>query len=321
MRAVRFNHFGPPEVLKIVEVPKPVAREGELLVRVRAAGVNFFEVLMRADRYEVTPELPMILGVEVAGIVEAVGEEADAALIGAHVAVPLFALGRGEGYAEYVAVPGSSVIPIPDQLSFEAAASLMVQGLTALHMVRQAPPRGKAVLVHAAAGGVGSLLVQLAKREGAGSVIATASSAKKRSLARALGADSAIDYTADGWQETIREQASVDLIYDTIGGEVTRASLATLAPGGELVFAALGRFQLEATDLNAMFKKNQSLKGFALLPLLSETLSDDLSTLFSLAVSGALTIAEGASFPLDKAADAHRAIENRSVSGKVVLVP
>lgn len=321
MKAVRFDHFGPPEVLKVVEVPKAMPREGEVLVRVRTAGVNFFEVLMRANRYAVTPQLPMIPGVEVAGVVEAIGEGVDSAVIGARVAVPLFALGRGEGYAEYVAVPGASVISIPDALSFEAAVALMVQGLTALHMVRQAPPRDKTVLVHAAAGGVGSLLVQLAKREGAGSVIATASSEKKRSLSRTLGADAAIDYTAEGWQETLREKAPVDLIYDTIGGEVTRASLAALAPGGELVFAALGRFRLEVDDLNSMFEKNQTLKGFALLPLLSETLADDLSALFSLAVSGALIVAKGASFPLDKAADAHRAIESRGVSGKVVLVP
>ncbi|SCW53693.1 NADPH2:quinone reductase [Rhizobium mongolense subsp. loessense] len=321
MKAVRYDHFGPPEVLKVVELPKPAPREGDVLVRVRTAGVNYFEVLMRANRYAVTPELPMIPGVEIAGVVEAVGEGADPDVIGARVAVPLFALGRGEGYAEYVAVPRASVILIPDALSFETAVALMVQGLTALHMVRQAPPRDKTVLVHAAAGGVGSLLVQLAKREGAGSVIATASSEKKRSLARTLGADAAIDYTSEGWQEILRENAPVDLIYDTIGGEVTRASLAALAPGGELVFAALGRFRLEVADLNSMFEKNQTLKGFALLPLLTGTLADDLSALFSLAVSGGLFIAEGASFPLDKAADAHRAIESRGVSGKVVVVP
>lgn len=320
MKAVRFDHFGPPEVLKIVEVPKPVPRRGEVLVRVHAAGINFFEVLMRADRYAVTPELPMIPGVEAAGIVEAIGEGADLALLGSRVAVPLFTLGRGEGYAEFIAVPGASVINIPDALSFEAAVALMVQGLTALHMIRQASPRGKTVLVHAAAGGVGSLLVQLAKREGASSVIATASSEKKLALARALGADAAADYTAEGWQKALSDGTPVDLIYDTVGGEMTRASLAALAPGGELVFAALGRFRLEAADLNAMFDKNQSLRGFALLPLLPATLEGDLSALFSLAVSGALTIPDGASFPLEKAAEAHRAMESRSVIGKVVLV-
>lgn len=183
MKAVQFTRFGPPDVLELVELPVPEPGPGEVLVRVHAAGVNFFEVLMRADRYAVTPNLPMFPGIEVAGTIERAGPGADRSLIGTRVAVPLFAIGRGSGgYAEFVAVDGGAVVQLPDAVSFEAAAALMVQGLTALHLLRRSPVKGKIVLVNAAAGGVGSLLVQLARRDAASLVIAAASSNEKRGL-------------------------------------------------------------------------------------------------------------------------------------------
>lgn len=320
MKALRFDRFGPPEVLSLSDVPKPRPEMGEVLVRVYAAGVNFFEVLMRADRYAVTPELPMMPGVEVAGVVEAIGVGVPADMIGTRVAVPLFALGQGGGYAEYVTASAAAVVPVPDALSFADAVALMVQGLTALHLVRQSPPAGRAVLVHAAAGGVGSLLVQLAKRHGAARVIATASTGEKRSLALSLGADVAIDYSVTGWEAAAAAERP-DVIYDTIGGDVTHASLSALADGGALVFAALGRFSLGSPQLNAMFERNQSLKGFALLPLLGGTVAGDLRMLFELAVAGEIECLPATQFPLDQAAEAHRVIESRSVSGKVMLVP
>jgi NADPH2:quinone reductase len=187
MKAVQLSRFGPPDVLEIVEVPTPIPQPGEVLVRVRASGVNFFETLMREDRYAMTPELPMIFGVEVAGVIEALGDGVAASLLGARVAVPMFAVGRGSGgYAERLAIDAASVVPIPDELSFEDATALMVQGLTALHLVRQSPPVGKTVLVNAAAGGVGSLLVQLAKRAGAKLIVATASTNEKLDFARSI---------------------------------------------------------------------------------------------------------------------------------------
>jgi NADPH2:quinone reductase len=326
MKAVRFDRLGPPEVLEVVDVAIPAPGAGEVLVRVAAAGINFFEVLMRADRYAVTPDLPMIPGVEAAGIVEVLGEGADRSLLGARVAVPLFAFGGGGsgGYAEFVAADSTSVIRLPDAVGFEDAVASMVQGLTALHLIRCSPPQGKTVLINAAAGGVGSVLVQLARHEGAKSVIAAAGSEEKRMLALSLGADLAVDYTAPGWPSLLKTQTGggADLIYETVGVDVTRASLDALACGGELVFAALGRFQLDAGDLNRMFERNQSIRGFALLPLLSrETLASDLSMLFDLVAAGSLKITIGGRFPLHDAAAAHRAIERRIVSGKVVLMP
>lgn len=325
MKAVQFSRFGSPEVLETIEVPKPKPKAGEVLVHVRAAGVNFFEVLMRADRYAVTPPLPVFPGVEVAGIIEELGLGADPSLLGARVAVPLFAIGRGfGGYAEYVAIDIEDVMRLPDSLAFSDAVALMVQGLTALHMVRRSPPNGKIVLVTAAAGGVGSLLVQLARSEGADTVLAAAGSETKRQLALSLGADLAIDYAARDWAVSVKAETGgrgADIIYETVGGSIAKASLAALGPAGEILIAAMGRFSLDVADITLMLDANQSLKGFSLLPLIAATWRKDITHLFDLATSGVLKVTQGGSFPLEDAAVAHRAIEDRRIGGKVVLVP
>ncbi|MER9966099.1 zinc-binding dehydrogenase [Mesorhizobium sp. M0060] len=325
MRAIQLSRFGGPDVLEIVEVPKPGPQAGEVLVRVHAAGVNFFEVLMRADRYAVTPQLPMFLGVEATGIVEALGQGVDASLLGARVAAPLFASSRPfGGYADYVTIDASLAVPLPDALSFEDATALMVQGLTALHLSRQSPPSAKSVLVAAAAGGVGSLLVQLARRQGAGLVFAAAGSKAKLELALSLGADAAVDYSNADWPGRVREAAGgagVDIVYDIVGGPLTAAALEALAPCGEVVFAALGRYALGAPEMETMIGRNQSLRGFALLPLLSaDVLRASLSELFDLAAGGELVMTKGGSFPLDQASQAHRLLEERGATGKVVLI-
>nr|WP_250810815.1 zinc-binding alcohol dehydrogenase family protein [Neorhizobium tomejilense] len=319
MKAVQFSRFGPPEVFEVVDMPVPEPAAGEVLIRVRAAGVNFFEVLMRADRYAVTPSLPMVPGVEVAGVVEAVGAGVAPQWLGQRVAVPLFALGRGAGgYAEYLTVEAGGLVPVPDGLAFEDATALMVQGMTALHLLRQNPVSGKRVLVTAAAGGVGSLLIQLMRHGGAETIIAAAGSEIKRAIALSLGADIAVDYTRPGWAE----QAGADIVFDLVGGDMSKARVAALRPGGRLVFAAMGRFSLGDADIQAMLAANQSLQGFSLLPLLDrETLASDLVSLFGLAEKGELKVLKGGVFPLIAAAAAHRAIENRETAGKVVLLP
>ncbi|QPC91330.1 zinc-binding dehydrogenase [Mesorhizobium sp. INR15] len=326
MRAVQFSRFGGPDVLEVVDLPTPQPQAGEVLVRVHAVGINFFEVLMRGDRYAVTPQLPMVPGVEAAGVVEAVGQGVDKGLLGTRVAAPLFMSKRPYGgYADYVTIDASLAVPLPDALSFEDANALLVQGLTAFHLSRQSPPRGKSVLVSAAAGGVGSLLVQLARRDGASRIIAVAGGTAKLDLALSLGADAAIDYSEPDWMAQVKEAtggAGVDIVYDTVGGLLTAASLQALAPGGELVFAALGRYAIGASDLEAMIGRNQSLRGFALLPLLSPgAINASLSSLFQLAASGALVVPRGSRFPLEQAGEAHRLLEERRSTGKVVLVP
>ena len=329
MRAVQFSRFGGPEVLEAVDVPTPAPKAGEVLVRMAAAGINLFETLMRQNRYAVTPQLPMIPGVEVAGIVEAQGDGVAAPAIGSRVAVPLFAFGRQDGgYAEYVAIDAAAAIPLPDGLSFADATALLIQGLTALHLVRRSPPMGKTVLVNAAAGGVGSLLLQLARRAGATRVIAAASSERKLELARSLGADVGVDYAKPDWTTKVKEAtggAGPDIIYELVGGDVTGACLDLLAPRGKLViFGALNiqAFALGVPELKGMIFKNQSLRGFALLPLLTpQGLKADLAELFGLAVRGELKVVQGGSFPLDQAAAAHDALESRKTTGKVVLAP
>ncbi|SIT56672.1 NADPH:quinone oxidoreductase [Mesorhizobium prunaredense] len=326
MRAIQLSRFGGPDVLDIIEMPKPEPQAGEVLIRVHAAGVNFFEVLMRGDRYAVTPQLPMVLGVEAAGTVEALGHWVDISLAGTRVAAPLFASKRPlGGYADYVTIDASLAVPLPDALSFEDATALMVQGLTAFHLLRQSPPAGKSVLVTAAAGGVGSLLVQLAKRQGASAVIAVAGSRAKLNLALSLGADAAFDYGMSDWSARVREAAGgagFDIIYDIVGGSMTAAALNALAPCGEMVFAALGRYAIGASELEAMITRNQSLRGFALLPLLSaDRLRASLSELFQLVAGGQLAVTQGGRYPLDQANEAHRSLEERRSTGKVVLIP
>ncbi|BCH26490.1 NADPH:quinone oxidoreductase [Mesorhizobium sp. L-8-3] len=325
MKAILFSRFDGPDALEVVDVQKPLPGRGEVLVRVRASGINFFETLMLRNRYAVTPDLPIIPGVEIAGEIEAVGDDVRTPEVGTRVAVPMFAVGRGAGgYAEYVAVEASSAVPLPDGLSFEDAVALLVQGLTALHLIRRSNPTGKTVLVNAAAGGVGSLVVQLAAGAGATRVIAAASSAEKLELARSLGAHVGVDYTHPDWADQVREinGGGVDIVYEMIGGAHTKASLAALAPRGELAFGALGRFDLAPADLEAMFSANQSIKGFALLPLLNaNSLKADLAGLFRRGADGTLKLLPASPFPLERASEAHRAMESRRSTGKLVLIP
>ncbi len=329
MKAIQINRFGGPDRLIPTDVAKPLPRPGEVLIRVRAAGVNFFETLQRQDRYGATPVLPMIPGVEIAGTIEALGEGAPGFQLGERVAVPLFAAGIfSGGYAEYVAVDAAHVVVLPPGLLFETAAALMVQGLTALHLVRQTQPAGKTVLINAAAGGVGSLLVQMAKRAGAKRVIAAASSQPKLALARDLGADAGVNYMQPHWGAQVRAEtggAGPDVIYESVGGDVTLTSLELLAPSGRIVlFGALNTRDpgLDMSQLQNLIFSNQSLVGFSLLPLLAAAeIKADLATLFDLAERGELTVLSGGRFPLEQAAAAHEALESRRSAGKIVLVP
>lgn len=330
MRQVQFRRFGGPEVLQVVEMPTPHPARGQALVRVRAAGINFAETLMRQNRYAVTPELPAVPGTEIAGTIESLGDgPGNGFAPGARVAAPLFATGAMVGgYADHVVVDTSLLVPLPDGLSFDAATALMIQGLTALYLTRQIPPTGKSVLVTAAAGGVGSLLVQLAKRGGAKTVVAAASSEGKLDFARSLGADAGVDYTRPEWVDEARaasDGAGPDIIYEFAGGDITKGCFAALARGGELVvYGALNiqGFQFGVPDLVSLIFKNQSLTGFALPTLLTaDSLTAGLTELFELAVRGNLKVKIGGIYPLEGAAEAHRALEGRGTTGKLVLAP
>ena len=328
MKAVQISRFGGPEVLETVELPTPAPGAGQLLVRVGASGVNLADALTRMDRYAVTPPLPAVLGAEAAGVVEALGAGVDGFAIGQRVATPLFANNRLGAYAEFVVIDANLAVPLPDAISFEQAAALMIQGITALTLTRQAPPKGKTVLVNAAAGGVGSLLVQLAKHAGARMVIAGASTPNKLDFVRALGADGGVNYTSPGWAEELRRIADgngPDIIYESVGGEVTAASLGALAPQGQIViYGALNiqSFQLGVPELLGLIFKNQSLTGFAFAPLLTpEGLRSGLAELFDLVNRGELVVTTGGRYPLTEASKAHSALEGRGTTGKLILTP
>lgn len=328
MKAVQINRFGGPEVLETVELPTPAPGAGQLLVRTGAIGVNLADALTRQDRYAVTPPLPAILGAEAAGVVEALGAGVDGFAIGQRVAAPLFANNSLGAYAEFVVIDANLAVPLPDAISLDQAAALMIQGITALTLTRQAPPKGKTVLVNAAAGGVGSLLVQLAKHAGARMVIAGASTPNKLDFVRALGADGGVNYTSPGWAEELRritDGNGPDIIYESVGGEVTAASLGALAPQGQIViYGALSvqSFQLGVPELLGLIFKNQSLTGFAFAPLLTPaTLRSALTALFDLVIKGELVVTIGGRYPLAEASKAHSALEGRGTTGKLILTP
>jgi len=326
MKAVQISRFGGPEVLEVVELPTPIPGPGQLLVKVRSIGVNLADTLTRMNRYAVTPPLPAILGAEAAGVVEAKGADVRGFAIGQRVAAPLFVASGFGAYAEFVVIDAGLAVLLPDEISFEQAAALPIQGLTALYLTRQAPPKGKTVLITAAAGGVGSLLVQLAKRAGARAVIAGASSAQKLEFARSLGADAGVNYTNQNWIDALRGLTGgngPDIIYESVGHEVTKASLAALAPLGQIViYGALNiqSFQLGVPELLGLIFKNQSLTGFAFAPLLSpEGLRAGLDELFGLVTKGKLVATIGGRYPLAEASQAHSALEGRGTIGKLVL--
>lgn len=329
MKAVQFGRFGGPEVLEVVDVPAPVAGPNDLVVRVRAAGVNLSDTLMRENRYAVSPPLPAIPGNEVVGEVVEVGRDVRGFARGDRVALSLFAAGLSVGgYAELVAAEARFATRIPSELTDEEAVALMVQGLTALALTRHTPVAGKTVLVSAAAGGVGGLLLQLLKQAGARRVIALASTPEKRALTLGLGADAAVDYTAPGWTEQVlalTDGAGPDVVLESVGGAVTGAALSVLAPRGVMVvYGALNiqRFSLGVPELLQLIFQNQSVLGFALVTLLTaETLRADLELLFRRARDGSLRTRIGGRFSLADAASAHRALQSRQTAGKLVLVP
>jgi NADPH2:quinone reductase len=329
MKAVQFGRFGGPEVLEVVDVPAPVAGPNEVAVRVRAAGVNLSDALMRENRYAISPALPATPGNEVVGEVVEVGRDVKRFARGDRVALSLFAGGISVGgYAELVAADARFATRIPPELSDEEAVALMVQGLTALALTRHTAVAGKTVLVSAAAGGVGGLLLQLLKQAGARRVIALASTPEKRALTLGLGADAAVDYTAAGWTEevlSLTEDAGPDVVLESVGGDVTGAALTVLAPRGVMVvYGALNiqRFSLGVPELLQLIFKNQAVLGFALVTLLTpEALRADLELLFQKAREGTLRTHIGGRFPLADAASAHGALQSRRTAGKLVLVP
>jgi NADPH:quinone reductase len=315
VRAIRITEFGGPEVLRLEDVPDPVATEGFDLVEVTAAGVNFADTHQIENSYLSTTELPLIPGSEV------VGTTSDGRRVSSLV-------GTG-GYAEKALAFPSLTFDLPDGVSDGQALALMVQGLTAWHLLRTSThlAPGESVVVHAGAGGVGTLAIQLAKRWGAGRVIGVASSPEKRQLATDLGADATVDAGASDLKGALQEAnngAPIDIVLEMVGGPTFDASLAALAPFGRLAtFGMAGRTPPSPIDPGALLQRSRAVIGFWLVHCLGKPgmVKEPMAEMLTMVAAGELSPIVGSTYPLADARRAHEDLRARRSTGKLVLDP
>ena len=313
VKAVVVKEFGGPEVLAVSEIESPAAGPGEVLVRVALAGVNFGDTHQREGQYVAEREVPFVLGGEVAGTVD--GER-------------VVALLDTGGYAEYAVAHAERVFPIPNDLDDGTALALLVQGLTAWHLLRTSAKlqKGESVVVHSAAGGVGGLATQLAKPMGAGRVIATAGSEERRARALDLGADAAVDSETEDLTGALVEANGgepVDVVLETAGGRIFEQSLRALAPFGRLV--AYGNSTREKVRVSnaALLMTSRAVVGFWLYHCLErrEMVEPALADLFVRAARGELEAQIGATYAMSEVRRAHEDIAGRRTTGKLLLDP
>ncbi len=316
MKAIRIHEFGGAENLRFDETEKPTPNADEVLIKTAAAGINYADTMLRQNKYLFTPALPFTLGFEVAGTVEATGANVQNYAVGQRVLATLM---RGGGYAEYAVADWRTVVPIPDGLDFGKATALLVQGLTALGLLQDLKS-GQTILIHAAAGGVGSLLVQLAKHKGA-KVLGTASTTEKLEKIAALGADVGINYTEADWTDEVlaaTNDKGADLIIEMVGGDIGKQNLKCLATGGTMTVygAASGEdFQISALSL---LGRMQTAKGYNLNLETRENMAAFTKELMAHIAANRLEVIVN-EFPLEQAKEAHQALEGRKTMGKVVL--
>jgi len=324
MKAVRMEEFGEPEVLRAVEVERPEPGEGQALVEVRAAGVNYADTMRRRNSYLEETPLPFVLGAEVSGTVAEVGGVVEDVAAGDRVV----ALVGAGGYAEYVVAPVRALIPLPEGLDCDGAAAVPLQGLTAYHALGTMGrlSEGESVLVHAAAGGVGTLAVQMAKLMGAGNVIATASSAEKLDLARSLGADVLVNYAEEDWSGKVREatgERGVDVILEMVGGDFVEKGLSCMAEFGRMVVFGAASGERSKLVPQGLMLKNHTVSGFYLpgVVVRPELLGPSLGEILRWLSEGRLKLTIGGRYPLEEAARAHADLEGRKTTGKLLLIP
>lgn len=317
MHAVWLKDFGGPEVLVAGEAPEPVAGPGQALIEVAFANITFVETQFRASGFgPYKAELPMIPGNGVGGVVASVGTAVDRALVGRRV---VSSTGGSGGYAERAVVDVVGLVEVPDGVELDTAVALLADGRTATLLVRTAEPRpGDRVLIEAAAGGVGSLLVQLAAAAGA-TVVAAAGGARKTEVARELGADVVVDYREPGWEERVRAAVGgLDLVFDGVGGDVGHSAFELLDQGGRML-----SFGLASGEWSNIAEEVAADHGVALLTMPRPT-PEEMRALaesaLAEAAAGRLRPVIGQRFPLERAADAHAAIESRATIGKTLLL-
>lgn len=313
MRAIQINQFGGPEVLELVDLPDPEPAEGEVVVEVARVGMNFADTHQRQNDYLAKAELPLIPGGEISG------KLADGRRVAAMLA--------NGGYAEKVAVPEASLVPIPDGVSDDHAAAILLQGLTAwalLGLCGRVSP-GETVVVEAAAGGTGTLAVQLAKAIGA-KVIGLASTVEKRQLVERLGADATVDSRAGKVGEAIfnaNEGRQVDVILQMSGGEAFDQQLEVLAPFGRMVSFGIASSEPNQVMTQKLMRSSRSVVGFWLVHLLRrpDLLERGIGELLGAVASGDLEVVIGGAHPMSDVSSAHVAMGERRTQGKLLLDP
>lgn len=321
MKAIRVEAYGGPENLVYRDVDKPAPKSGEALIRIEAIGVNYIDVYHRTGLYPLP--LPFTPGSEAAGTVEAVGADVSEVQVGDRVA---YAMGLGS-YAEYATVPASKLVKIPDGVDAQTAAAAMLQGMTAHYLVTSTYTlkRGDAALVHAAAGGVGLLLIQMAKRKGA-RVFGTVSTEEKAKLARDAGADEVIIYTAQDFQAEVKRLTGgkgVEVVYDSVGKTTFLKSLDSLAPRGLLALFGQSSGPVPPFEAALLAQKGSlflTRPSLAHYTATREELLWRAGEIFSWIGAGELKLRIGKTFPLAEAAEAHRQLEGRETTGKVLLI-
>jgi NADPH2:quinone reductase len=322
MKAIVVEKFGGPEVLVYRDAEKPAPKAGEALVKVEAAGVNYVDVYYRSGIYPMP--IPYIPGMEAAGVVEAVGPDVTEVAAGDRVA---YAMQAG-AYAEYAISPAWKLVKVPEGLSAEQAAATMLQGMTAHYLVTSVYPlkAGETALIHAAAGGVGLLLTQLVKRIGA-RAICTVSTEAKAQLAREAGADDVILYTQQDFEEETRRLTNgkgVQVVYDSVGRDTFLKSMSSLAMRGMLALYGQSSGVVEPFDPALLSQKGSIFLTRPSLFHYSATREELLwraGDLFDWIKSGELKLRIDKTFPLSEAAEAHRQLEGRKTTGKVLLIP
>lgn len=315
MRAIQITEFGGPEVLVLRDVAEPDAPDGTIVLDVDAAGINYADTHQAENSYLSPAQLPLIPGGEV------VGRAPDGRRV--------VALLAGGGYAERAVAAPYAMWELPDAISDGAALALVLQGATAWHLLRTSAQlrAGESVVVHAAGGGVGTLAIQLAKRWGAGRVIAVASSAEKHDLALRLGADAVVDSRAEDLKGALREAndgAKVDVVLEMVGGATFQQSLDALAPFGRLVhFGQAGRAGAPTVDPGRLMHRSAGVIGFWLVHVLQSPrlMNEAMEGLIAATVAGELEPVVGGTYPLAEARQAHEDIRARTTTGKLVLVP
>ncbi|NTX10668.1 quinone oxidoreductase [Myxococcus sp. CA056] len=320
MKAIRYHEVGGPEVLRLDEVPEPTPGPGEVRIRVKAAGVNFADTERRRGLYDATSPLPRILGSEAAGIVDGVGPGVDAKWVGRRV-VAL----APRSYAEFATTAEEELLELPEHVSFEEAAGLLVQGLTAWHLIHTSAQlqQGQRVLIHAAAGGVGLLAIQLAKQAGA-TVLGTVSSEEKAKLARESGADDVFVYGGTAsvaeWVRTVTQGAGVEVVLDSVGASTWASSLESLAAFGHLVAYGSASGPPAAVEVETLYAKSLKVSAYWLrTPHPAALQRRAREALGSALAGGQLRVKLGLVVGLEEAAQAHQRLESRATVGKVVL--